>query len=302
MLYFHNEDVARRARATIADVLKSFELELNSEKSRIYKLPEVTDDAWFGELARFRFSRRRTKTDLCEYFSIAFAHAEKYPNKQVMKAALSILRRTWFEKEAWPTYEALLLRTANADGSTLPIVSQILSASRNIDGRRLNEDAIKNTMSAVINHNARNGHSHEVAWALWIMRNMGVKLSESVAQAATNMNDAVCALLVLAAREDGLTRGRLDTSVWSDSLSQVQLFGQHWLLAYEANVRDWLWRDDKIDYVGEHPFFNLLKRNAVTFFDTSAQDDISDIPRARSLDDELERYDDHGDEDRVDYG
>jgi hypothetical protein len=43
----------------------------------------------------------------------------------------------------------------------------------------------------------------------------------------------------------------------------------HWLLAYEANIKKWLPNSGGTDYVRKDVNFGFLKRNKVSFYDSS---------------------------------
>ena len=45
-----------------------------------------------------------------------------------------------------------------------------------------------------------------------------------------------------------------------------ELYDEHWLLAYEANVKGWLPSVGSSDHVREPAEFNFLKRNKVEFY------------------------------------
>ena len=53
-------------------------------------------------------------------------------------------------------------------------------------------------------------------------------------------------------------------------MTQEGLWGPQWLLSYEANRQGWLPSSGTDDHVLRDPFFGPLKRNGVTFFDTTA--------------------------------
>ncbi|WP_304511629.1 hypothetical protein [Desulfobacula sp.] len=47
------------------------------------------------------------------------------------------------------------------------------------------------------------------------------------------------------------------------------LYDEHWLLAYEANVKGWLPSSSGVDHVANDPNFSFLKTNGVNFYNTA---------------------------------
>ncbi len=54
-----------------------------------------------------------------------------------------------------------------------------------------------------------------------------------------------------------------------------QLYDDHWLLAYEAVIKDWIAPSE--DYIENDPFFKSLKDDEVSFYDTTISK-ITPIP------------------------
>ena len=70
------------------------------------------------------------------------------------------------------------------------------------------------------------------------------------------------------------------------------LYSEHWILAYEALVQEWLPSLSGRDYVSDDPYFSILKRHEVRFFDNS--NDL-DVPEDEGYND-----DDHDEEEEDD--
>ena len=61
------------------------------------------------------------------------------------------------------------------------------------------------------------------------------------------------------------------------------LYSEHWLLAYEARVQEWLPSVSGVDYVARDSYFSILADHQVRFFDTS--DDV-EVPEDSGYEDE----------------
>ncbi len=49
-------------------------------------------------------------------------------------------------------------------------------------------------------------------------------------------------------------------------MTEPELYGQMWLLAYEANARSWLSNVGGVDFVAADPAFGFLKQHGVRFY------------------------------------
>lgn len=103
---------------------------------------------------------------------------------------------------------------------------------------------------------------------LWAAIVLDVELSSDAARAIATMDDDFVALLALDADERELfAAGGLDASRWEHLVDyDAVLSGPHWLLAYEASVRGWL--TSARSRVAKDPFFNVLKKRKIRFYDT----------------------------------
>jgi hypothetical protein len=62
-----------------------------------------------------------------------------------------------------------------------------------------------------------------------------------------------------------------DVPLWGSHLTKDDLYAEHWLLAYEACVHDWLTPPSGDDYLSSDDFFAILRRHDVLFYDTGAE-------------------------------
>jgi hypothetical protein len=59
----------------------------------------------------------------------------------------------------------------------------------------------------------------------------------------------------------------LDTTMWESQMTTSGLYDEHWLLAYEANIKGWLPNPRGKDYVKSDQNFGYLKSEGVFFYD-----------------------------------
>lgn len=127
-------------------------------------------------------------------------------------------------------------------------------------------EEIANTL--IVSHAALK-HSSEVANAAWACLALGLRLHGKAVDLISRCDDPIVALLALDCEQHGLASKPLDTTLWSSHMNQDALYDEHWLLAYEANVKGWLPSVGGVDHVVADPNFGFLKGNGVYFYDAS---------------------------------
>lgn len=104
------------------------------------------------------------------------------------------------------------------------------------------------------------------------------------------MEDSVCALLLLHARSLGLLQKPNELAELKAVLTTQERYGSRWLLAYEANIKQWLPSGTNGDYVASDHNFSLLKSAQVSFYDAK-KTVLSSVDEAdEESDSYLDRY------------
>jgi hypothetical protein len=148
-------------------------------------------------------------------------------------------------------------------------------------GHRVDKQRLADTLHQTIGRHTSLGHHSEIAWALWAAILFQIRLDNTAAKIVAKQTNSVIALLALDARKRKLLPAPISVRAWQAFLSKDDLYGEQWLLAYEANRKGWL--TGTADYVSSDPCFGFLKKNKVTFYDERASD------RARAMTRKLKR-------------
>lgn len=268
-LCFSNSHEAEIALNCIESALSQFELGLNPSKTMIRKLPIALEAHWSRELRIFKIRESKAQLgDIISYFSRAFELAEEYPGKPVLKYAINRLRSIIINKKSvWPMLRDLMLECIiNEPGTVNYVLNFFMRSIKNdypIDTNQLEE--VLN--SQIINH-APLGHASEVAWSLWGSILFDLQLYPKTGQIISEIEDSVVALLALDAESRGLFQEPLEKGVWTQYMNKEGLYGEQWLLSYEANIKKWIPTLDR-DYVNQDSRFNYLKKNGIQFYDAS---------------------------------
>lgn len=269
-LSFDSRSAAEQALAILQSILLQYELRLNGTKTRIEQLPSAFEDTWTNSLRRFniRSNTRVQIGDLLSYFSLTFELARQHPEKPILRYAIARLQSVNLKRASWLTYQDILYQCIASEPGTIQYaLSELRRYQRT--GMKLNLDCAQDTLSNVITQHVPLGQGSEVAWAVWSAIVLSVPIPDHSASLLPKIDDPLVPLLALDASVRGLITS-LDTTSWEAPMTRDDLWGRHWLLAYEANVKNWLPSVTSSDHVTKDPCFRFLKRNGVSFYNVRA--------------------------------
>ena len=227
----------------------------------------TVEHLWPEELRRFSFERsvQGQQRSLNHYFVKAFQYHEEYTNQNVLDFAVKRTRSVSVHSDNWSVYETYLLKAGRSNPLVIPAIVELLAVYNNLN-YSLNKDRILKFVGDIIQRNAPLGHHMEVAWALFLLKELGLKLQRNVSKAVCQLNSSVCALIALDLESQGQIVGRLDKSHWTGIMSMDGLRSSMWLLAYEGDLKGWL-NGRPINYVQGDPYFKELKASNISFYD-----------------------------------
>lgn len=282
-LSFVNRDEAERAYHILDAALSEFELALNTSKTSIEQLPLRLEEEWATPFKNFesRHTAKSQASDLETYFSMAFDYHRKHEGEPVMQWAISCLSSLDLMEENWELFQRLLMLCVAPEPACLPFVlTQIIK--RKADKPILAPE-LTMLMNTMIQEHAGLKHSSEVANALWGCLALELTLNNDTVDKVSQCRDSCVALLALDCQREGLTSKPLKTNVWEEYLNKDELYGDQWLLAYEASIKGWLKPKNGQDYVAADPNFAFLKSNNVFFYRAKAEWGEMELPTTPSF-------------------
>lgn len=268
-LFFPTLAEAEAALAALSRALKEFELQINFEKTHIGLVSDIVDDYWTHQLRSFAIdkSARRQRADIHHFFELAKDLAAKNSDENVMTYALKRASSVLIRPENWEAFEAHVCHIALSHPNTLQTISQIL-ATYKFHGYKLNGRRITRTLNALIVEHAALGHHSEVAWCLWMCKELDMKLESAGVELVAAMQSSVCALLLM----DLSVSGKLDKapkeSLWRSVDGPGSLREELWLMCYEAGIRGWGGFSNAHVLADTH--FAALHAHGVHFYDPLA--------------------------------
>jgi hypothetical protein len=273
-LSFNTLAEAERVQGVLQGLLSDYELALNGAKTIIHQLPLQLQDPWISELGHFdlRIRERGQHTDLLRYFDRAFELARTHPSEGVLKYAVGKAANLAVRSENRILFQDLLLQCASVEPGCLPMILRVLCRFRaQEDAARepkiIDVPKLERTFNGIIQSHAPQGHSSEVCWALWGCILFEVEVLRDSADALIAMSDPTAALLGLHAQRKGLLPRKDYLKSFEQFLTVQDLYGEQWILAYEANVKGWLRSGVGKDNVASDSRFSILKANRVEFYD-----------------------------------
>lgn len=268
-LFFETAKDADRALSALIRALKTFELQINFEKTRTCRVIEITDDFWTHRLRSFDISPkgRRHASDIHHFFELAKDLAREHSDESVMLYALKRISATIVRKECWDAFEAHVCHVAMAYPNTLQAVTRIFSSYGRV-GYPLNKVRISRLVNAIIEDHAPLGHHSEVAWCLWMVKDLGLSLSNSNIDLVSEIHSSVCALVLMDLDAQDVLPQAPKNAYWKKFQSSAALRDDLWLLSYEAGVRGW--GGFTSAHVAADPYFSVLMNADVRFYDEHA--------------------------------
>jgi len=276
ILFFRDKNEAQIALAKLHDVLNRYELEINPHKTFIEELPYILEPEWKSALRQYHFRKLSNqkqyvvaqKTDVINYFSRTFEYCNQFPDKNILLYSIKKIQNEKILKENWALTESLILKTMILNGSCIPIALQIIYDYK-LKGYTIDDDKIQQVITEIIRYNSQYGNNYEISWALWLSKVFDLEVKKEVISLVEKNDNPIVVLTALDLREAGLIEKNIDVSHWESFMNKNQLYDDHWLLAYEANVKGWL-SGSRLNYLEEDPFYKILKDNNVEFYDTNA--------------------------------
>jgi hypothetical protein len=251
----------------LQEILYSLQLNLNTTKTRILELPAPISALWAARLSAYHLRNERspTKTELIQFFDLAFEQAKEWPDESVLKYALSIVGRLE-DRSIWSTTEDLLLQCMMVEPASISHVLKIL-IDRKLKDFTLDTSRISQVLNHIIDRHVSAGNTGEVAAALWASIVLKTEINAVSALKLSKSEDSIVALLALQADSERLVHGGLDKTYWEASIGIDGMWEDRWLLLYEGVSRGWL--DAGSWMPNQDPLYKYLANNNVSFFSSN---------------------------------
>ena len=263
-LCFDSYGDAEQALSSIASSALEFELTINERKTEIIPVSEWVENIWKQELLSFKIPKKNQKPVLKSYINKAFSLANSYRASNVIKYAVKRSARWTILEDAWPIYEAFLLRSVMAYPSVFEEVASILAAYHAME-YPISLSAVERLCERMIYENLPQGNHSEVAWSLLLYRMFDMRVDSDLGLELNKLDNSICAILALDIRENG--KLDFDTTLIEELIDRSDaLESNMWLLSYENKLRAWI---EAPEY--ENDALNAMIEAKVSFYDKTIE-------------------------------
>ncbi len=282
-LCFQSHVDAESFLAALRDSVLSFDLQLNASKTRIIDALAFNEEIWPGEIAQLKIGRspEDQRRNIIRFFTEVIKHSKTLPDESIASFAIRKTSRVLIQRDNWDIYESFILRIARENSNCLDSIVKILCTYAAI-GYPISVN-VKSFIESMIEAHAPYNHYYEVAWVLWLCRSLNIKIGERATKLVAKVENSICACLVLMLRGRRLLTGRGSVTDWIGDVTKDDLYGQHWMVIYEAGTRlGWALPGAK-EAVDDDPHFKALRDEKVTFFDTRTSNMALELPTINHL-------------------
>ena len=255
------------ALCQLEGLLFEYELQLNSNKTKIVELPDNFESAHVTHLRpHIPDKEKAVHSEWVDFFNKAFLSAREYPDDGVLRYAVACLQAVKVKGSLWELVQSLLWQCIAGDPGCLRFVIDVLWINIHRDQTLvLDKSLSKEALDALIARSAPIGHGSEVLWSIWAALLFDLKLSAESAESVSLMEDSFVAVAASLADERSVFSEPLTSAVWARWLEPQCFNDTHWLFAYEAYRRGWM--ADMVARAGlnEDACCEFLKRSGVSF-------------------------------------
>lgn len=219
-----NEIDASVVLSHLRDILQTYELQINDNKTKILCGLDAVDDIWAQEL------RKVSLTIWSENFSYAFDKAHEIARSVSSQSPIKLILRRFdvakcYRGSHWESIESKLQRALWHYGHCTDYVCLLL-AKRYASGEEIDKTGWSETVAALLKRHIAFNQHHEIVWLLWVSFVCELTLSnELLSQVCLVQNSHVSALLVAA-----YTKGRLSKKPSIRLGASLATADDNWLL------------------------------------------------------------------------
>jgi hypothetical protein len=264
LLYFQSAGGRDKALGTLVEALEEFDLSLNHHKTlSLLPCEDMIESAWAHPLRRYQFSERPLSQfyDLLGFADLVSSLAKAYPGDSVALYASKILWSLPLAEENLADVLTVLWRLIHLDSRIVSVAAIYTAAlSPGLLGARRTRKIVREGIDFHLADFIERRWALETCWLLWLCQRTGLPLPSTLVAKLSTFDHPLIALAALELERTGLTKEKLDTAEWKESVSSDDaLIGPRWMLAYELRKRGDLKKPM------QNQFFDFLKSKNVSF-------------------------------------
>lgn len=231
-----SRDEAEFLLSCYRQALRLFELEINENKTHIFEASRDLEHFWpvaiRREIESFAELGGKAESDFVYYTDEILRLTNENNDDGIIKYAIRKMDDFKIWNLYWLSAEQFLVRAIVNFPHCWDYTARVISwrnRTASIDARRWAQIC---RMS--IEQNARNGNDAEVAWALWLMKEIDANVDKSHCDIILDKCGSLPCLILLDLEHSGKIRGKFPRGKLYDRLGKKPMLGPDWLLSYEA--------------------------------------------------------------------
>lgn len=295
-----NLDEANTYLSGIRDAIRSFELDINESKTVILSSSSDLEPYWPVEIRREieRYAeggskKSHRKGDFIHFLDQILRQASDEKDEGIVKFAV----RKIDELEVWSTYwellEPFLVRVAISFPHCWDYVARVVAWRNTV--KSVDKPLWANVVHRAVKQNGNSGHDSEIAWALWLLKELKEPLESQAFDLVLRRCGALPCLIALDVHASTNAAYKIPKEALLDRIGERPMLGANWLLAFEADRQFGL----KIKSKNQqgNPFFKQLYDDNVSFYNRDAKlfvfEDVDDVVEVKSaIESPISNYDD----------
>lgn len=305
-LYVETKDEADLLLRVVIQELEKFGLDVNLSKVEINEMPVAVLDDFTDRLSSFDFHNASNIERIKVFFEALWSLIRNDRNRAAtyiryaMRVLNGFLTPVVVNHMATDNKNLILIMLYRTVADFPDCIPAILPVAQKL-GNNIDKGILRDLIGSILQRHVDLGHHIEVAWALWMCKIYNIEIPADWAVRILSAGNSICSLLLLDylnnINTDLLTNKGVSDAITAltGKLSKSSLYGQDWLLLYEGVLKGWLRGLDNL--VDNDPFFSMLKRLEVSFYNMDPEVDYQSpswllknaIQLPKHLKDEIER-------------
>lgn len=246
--------------------LQEFELNLNPVKVTIRDGLEPLEPAWVRQLRRHDYrdtTDAQLASDVLDVFDLALEARASFPTQGVLSYAMKRCNPFPGGGDSWPLFRDLVMASVILEPSSLAHGYYVLEFGAS-HGLPLDRDRLAAQLNDALELHAKLDRGYEVAWILFLMRELALPLELAAGRQILSMEDN-CSLVLLRDLADRRPR-QLNALDFTPAVRRAEVVGalssSDWLMAYEYRHAGWA---KPVKWDGD-PLWRDLHRAGVSFY------------------------------------
>lgn len=270
-LYANKKEELYKELKEINKLFSEYKLSINENKLKIKKFPFKINEEWITELEKIEEELSEEKKQgkaIINFFNLIFIEMEKSGKNQILKyGQYKLLEKHIFPKN-WEIFESLLLKSILISPEIIEIAIRILKKHEAL----VNKNKLKSLINKIIDLNSELGNDYEVIWALWLAKELNIKINRTNIQKVLQNTSSITCVLALDIYKRNLVNKENDEEIieiLKERLGSEKFYSEEWILYYELKRKKWF---SAFDGLEEDEYMKILLDKGIEFLKSEEEE------------------------------